>query len=46
MSVMTDPETDDAETVVLYNADPDCDHDVQPQWSGVKCTKCSGWFCY
>lgn len=31
---------------ILYHADPNCEHDVQPQWSGVKCTKCTGWFCY
>jgi len=30
----------------LYSADPNCDHDVQTLWSGVKCRKCSGWFCY
>ena len=32
----------------LYDADPDCVHDVQsaPGGSGVKCTKCNGWFCY
>ena len=30
----------------LYNADPNCKHNVDAQWSGVKCTKCSGWFCY
>jgi hypothetical protein len=29
----------------LYNADPDCEHDVQPVSSGVKCTKCTGWYC-
>lgn len=31
----------------LYNADPDCDHDVQcAPGGGVKCTKCPGWFCF
>ena len=31
----------------LYNADPNCEHNVVPQLSGgVKCTKCGGWFCY
>lgn len=29
----------------LWNADPDCDHDIKALWSGVKCTKCSGWYC-
>jgi len=31
---------------ILYDADPDCKHKVEPQWSGVKCSKCNGWFCY
>lgn len=30
----------------LYNADPNCVHNVVPVSSGVKCTKCDGWFCY
>lgn len=31
----------------LYNADPNCNHNIVPQLSGgVKCTKCGGWFCY
>ena len=31
----------------LYNADPNCVHDVKAQLSGgVKCTKCPGWFCF
>jgi hypothetical protein len=38
-----DEEDDD---LVLYGADPDCKHDVRVQWSGIKCTKCRGWFCY
>ena len=29
----------------LYDADPDCIHDIIPQWSGVKCIKCGGWYC-
>ncbi len=29
----------------LYNADPNCDHDIEEQWSGVKCRKCPGWYC-
>lgn len=34
-------------TTFLYNADPNCEHDIQPQWGGgVKCEKCTGWFCY
>lgn len=31
---------------VLYHALVGCEHDVQPQWSGVECVKCGGWFCY
>lgn len=31
----------------LYNADPNCDHIMDlNNWSGVKCAKCGGWFCY
>ena len=30
----------------LFDADPNCDHDVKAHWNGVKCTKCTGWFCY
>ncbi len=31
----------------LYNADPDCDHVLDPfKWSGIKCFYCEGWFCY
>ena len=31
---------------VLYDADPDCDHEIVTLWSGIKCSKCPGWFCY
>ena len=31
----------------LWNEDPNCEHEVEPSpGGGVKCTKCSGWFCY
>lgn len=30
----------------LWDADPKCEHDVQAQWSGIKCVKCGGWFCH
>lgn len=30
----------------LYNADPNCKHVIKQLMSGVKCTKCSGWFCF
>lgn len=29
----------------LYDQDPECDHDIETQWSGYKCVKCLGWFC-
>ena len=30
----------------LYDADPKCKHVIITLWSGVKCSKCNGWFCY
>lgn len=30
---------------ILYNADPICKHLIKPQWSGIKCIKCDGWYC-
>lgn len=31
----------------LWDARVGCEHDIQPApGGGVKCTKCSGWFCY
>jgi hypothetical protein len=31
----------------LYDADPTCDHVLDPNcWSGIRCLKCGGWFCY
>lgn len=34
-------------TEELWEADPNCVHDIQAQPSGgIKCTKCRGWFCY
>lgn len=31
----------------LWGADPDCDHDIEyPSGGGVRCKKCSGWFCF
>jgi hypothetical protein len=32
-------------TVFLYNADPNCDHEIETLWSGIKCKKCTGWYC-
>lgn len=31
----------------LFNADPNCVHTVvAAEGGGVKCAKCTGWFCY
>ncbi|MFC4225451.1 DUF6611 family protein [Lysinibacter cavernae] len=30
----------------LYDADPNCVHETLELWSGVKCKKCPGWFCF
>jgi hypothetical protein len=31
----------------LYDADPNCQHQVQAaSGGGVKCAKCTGWFCF
>jgi len=31
----------------LFDADPDCEHEiVDAHGGGVKCTKCTGWFCF
>jgi hypothetical protein len=31
----------------LLDADPNCEHNiVSAPGGGVKCTKCTGWFCY
>ena len=33
--------------VELWDADESCEHDYAPLgWSGVKCTKCGGWYCF
>ena len=32
---------------ILFDADPNCNHTYdQKCMSGIKCNKCSGWFCY
>ena len=37
------PEQDDDE---LWDADPTCKHEIEcAPGGGVKCTKCSGWYC-
>lgn len=31
----------------LFDADPDCEHDIQAKPNGgVGCVKCGGWFCF
>ena len=33
------------EEILLVGADKECDHEIEAQWSGVKCTKCDGVYC-
>ena len=35
-------------TIELWEADPDCEHEIVDgdNYSGVKCKKCKGWFCF
>ncbi len=38
---------EDAWWNTLYNADENCEHNIQSvSGGGVKCTKCNGWFCF
>ena len=30
---------------ILYDAIPSCKHQIQAQWSGIKCVRCGGWYC-
>ena len=30
----------------LYEADPNCKHSIIGDWNGLRCTNCSGWYCY
>lgn len=33
--------------IELWDADPNCDHKLDPNcYSGIRCLKCPGWFCY
>lgn len=33
--------------IKLYDEDPECEHELDPSsHSGMKCLKCSGWYCY
>lgn len=39
--------SDEDDAVELYDADPNCEHVLDPNcMSGIRCTKCGGWFCY
>lgn len=38
---------DGGKEVDLFNADPNCRHEIEAVSNGgVKCRKCPGWFCY
>ena len=40
-------DSDKGEKTFLYDSDKNCDHVLDPNcWSGIKCLKCDGWFCY
>lgn len=46
-AAVMEAEAKHAEQYPLWNADPNCVHDEQPaSGGGVKCRKCSGWFCF
>ena len=40
------PDDTSDSNVELLEADPNCDHKIINLWSGIKCKKCNGWFCY
>jgi hypothetical protein len=31
---------------MLYDADPQCSHEIESLWDGIRCRNCRGWFCY
>ena len=35
----------ESEQEFLYDADPNCVHEIIEKWSGIKCKKCGGWYC-
>ncbi len=38
---------DEDRMIELHDADENCSHVFDPTcMSGIKCTKCGGWFCY
>jgi hypothetical protein len=43
---VTPAKESDNDCETLFNADPECDHEIETLWSGIKCKKCAGWFCY
>ena len=36
---------EDIKTEDLFDADPNCKHEIEYKWSGFKCKHCPGWFC-
>lgn len=47
LGLMGEPKEKPKYNQELFNADPDCDHEVRAQpRGGVKCLHCAGWFCY
>lgn len=46
MSDDNEIENEEETEYYLFDADPNCDHEVVAKWSGVECKKCGGWFCY
>jgi hypothetical protein len=41
-----EPEARPEPETKLFDADPNCKHEIVALWSGIKCSKCPGWFCY
>lgn len=39
------PIEQEPEKEILYDADPNCVHDIIELWSEIKCSKCGGWYC-
>lgn len=40
------PTEESEEHSELFNRTPGCDGEIVTLWSGVKCNKCGGWFCF
>ncbi len=41
-----DPSSDDVTNDQLWDADPDCSHEIIADFGGVHCKHCAGWYCY